>query len=59
MANDDLRNRMVAIDPATGALVWQYGVNDTAGTKPGMLNTVDGFDILQPNGITPTHGMTQ
>lgn len=56
MANDDLRNRMVAIDPATGALVWQYGVSDVAGTKPGMLNTVDGFDILSPNGSTPTHG---
>jgi outer membrane protein assembly factor BamB len=55
MANDDYRNRMVAIDPSTGALVWQYGVNDQAGTGPGLLNTPDGFDILQPNGVTPTH----
>jgi len=58
MANDDYRNRMVAVDPATGALVWQYGVNDTAGTAPGMLNTPDGFDILLPNGSTPTHPAT-
>jgi hypothetical protein len=26
MANDDYNDRMVAIDPATGALVWQYGI---------------------------------
>ncbi len=58
MANDDFRNRMVAIDPATGALVWQYGVNDQAGTSPGLLNTPDGFDLLQPNGATPTHPAT-
>lgn len=58
MANDDHRDRMVAIDPATGALVWQYGVNDTPGTSAGMLNKVDGFDLLAPNGTTPTHGMT-
>jgi outer membrane protein assembly factor BamB len=58
MANDDFRNRMVAIDPATGALVWQYGVNDQAGTSPGLLNTPDGFDLLQANGATPTHPAT-
>ncbi len=55
MANDDYRNRMIAFDPKTGALVWQYGVNDQAGTAPGMLNTPDGFDVLLPNGSTPTH----
>ncbi len=56
MANDDHRDRMVAIDPATGALVWQYGTNDTPGIGIGQLNRVDGFDILAPNGTTPTHG---
>jgi hypothetical protein len=55
MTNDDYRHRMVAIDPATQALVWQYGVTDTAGTAPGMLNTPDGFDLLLPDGSTPTH----
>jgi hypothetical protein len=55
MTNDDYRNRMVAIDPATQALVWQYGVTDTAGTAPGMLAIPDGFDILLPDGSTPTH----
>jgi len=58
MANDDYRNRMVAFDPHTGALVWQYGVNDQAGTSPGMLNTPDGFDLLLPDGSTPTHPAT-
>jgi hypothetical protein len=57
MTNDDYRNRMVAIDPATqAALVWQYGVTDTPGTAPGMLNTPDGFDLLLPNGTTDTPG---
>ena len=58
MINDDYANRMVAIDPATGALVWQYGVTNTAGTATGLLNTPDGFDLLLPDGSTPTHPAT-
>jgi len=58
MINDDYANRMVAIDPTTGALVWQYGITDSAGTGPGMLNTPDGFDLLAPDGSTPTHPTT-
>jgi PQQ-like domain len=58
MVNDDYANRMLAIDPTTGALVWQYGITDAAGTAPGMLNTPDGFDLLGPNGVTPTHPTT-
>ncbi len=58
MINDDYNDRMVAIDPATGALVWQYGVTGTPGTAPGMLNTPDGFDLLGPGGTTPTHPQT-
>ena len=58
LTNDDYRNRMVAIDPVTQALVWQYGVTDQPGTAPGMLNTPDGFDLLLPNGTTPTHTAT-
>ena len=30
MLNDDYNDRMVAIDPVTGALVWQYGVTGEA-----------------------------
>jgi hypothetical protein len=55
MTNDDYRHRMVAIDPATRALVWQYGVDDKSGTAPGYLNTPDGFDLLFPDGTSPTH----
>jgi hypothetical protein len=58
MTNDDYRDRMVAVDPATQALVWQYGVDDIPGTAPGWLNTPDGFDLLMPDGSTPTHPST-
>jgi hypothetical protein len=58
MLNDDYANRMVAVDPTTGALVWQYGITDAAGTALGMLNTPDGFDLLAPDGSTPTHPAT-
>ena len=58
MVNDDYRHRMVAIDPATGALVWQYGVTDQPGSAPGLLNTPDGFDLLLADGSTPTHPAT-
>jgi hypothetical protein len=58
MANDDYNNRMVAIDPATRALVWQYGVTGRHGTGPGKLRVPDGFDLLLPNGTTPTHRAT-
>jgi hypothetical protein len=58
MVNDDYNDRMVAIDPATKALVWQYGVSGHPGTTPGLLNTPDGFDLLAPDGTTPTHPTT-
>jgi hypothetical protein len=58
MVNDDYNDRMVAIDPSTRALVWQYGVTGRAGTAHGLLNTPDGFDLLQPGGTTPTHPTT-
>jgi hypothetical protein len=58
MANDDYNNRMVAIDPATRALVWQYGVTGRRGRGPGKLHIPDGFDLLLPGGTTPTHRVT-
>jgi hypothetical protein len=58
IVNDDYNNRMAAIDPATGALVWQYGVTGKKGRAPGRLHTPDGFDLLLPNGSTPTHRTT-
>ncbi len=58
MVNDDYNDRMVAIDPPTKALVWQYGVTGHPGTAPGLLNTPDGFDLLARDGSTPTHPTT-
>jgi outer membrane protein assembly factor BamB len=58
MANDDYNDRIVAVDPSTGALVWQYGTTSVAGTAAGLLSTPDGFDILAPGGVTPTHAAT-
>jgi hypothetical protein len=55
MVNDDYRQRMVAIDPATYSVVWQYGLTDVSGTAPGLLSIPDGFDNLLANGTTPTH----
>ena len=55
MANDDYNDRMVAIDPSTGALVWQYGRTGVPGRSEGLLNTPDGFDLLGPGGSFPTH----
>ncbi len=55
LINDDYNDRMVAIDPANGALVWQYGITGTPGTAQGMLNTPDGFDVIGAGGSTPTH----
>jgi hypothetical protein len=58
LVNDDYNHRMVAIDSATGALVWQYGITGQTGTAIGYLNTPDGFDLLGPGGVTPTHPQT-
>lgn len=56
---DDYRHRIVVINPVTHSVVWQYGQTDAAGTARGFLNTPDGFDLLAPNGHTPTHSATR
>jgi glucose dehydrogenase len=58
MLNDYYNDRLVAIDPGTGALVWQYGVTGEAGVATGLLDVPDGFDVLGPGGSTPTHTAT-
>ncbi len=42
---DDLRDRVMVIDRKTKEIIWQYGVTDTRGHKPGYLFYPDGFDI--------------
>jgi hypothetical protein len=44
--NDDFNHRVVVIDPKTKQIVWQYGHDGVAGSKPGYLNTPDGIDLL-------------
>jgi N-acetylneuraminic acid mutarotase len=56
--NDDYRDRVVIIDPRTRKIVWQYGHTGEPGTGPGHLHIPDGFDLLAPNGTTPTHPFT-
>ncbi len=58
MLNDDRNDRMIAIDPSTRSLVWQYGISGHAGTAPGLLKTPDGFDLITAAGTTPTHATT-
>ncbi len=58
MLNDDYRDRVVAIDPVTDCIVWQYGLTDVPGTSAGLVSIPDGFDNLLANGTTPTHPVT-
>jgi hypothetical protein len=58
MVNDDYRDRVVVIDPATNEIVWQYGLTDLPGTAAGRLSIPDGFDLLGPGGTSPTHPQT-
>lgn len=55
---DDYRDRVAIIDPHTKRIVWQYGRTDQTGRGPDLLHTPDGFDLLAPNGTTPTHPFT-
>jgi Kelch motif/PQQ-like domain len=56
--NDDYRHRVVIIDPHTDRIVWQYGSTDSPGRGPDHLKIPDGFDLLSPEGTTPTHPYT-
>jgi outer membrane protein assembly factor BamB len=56
--NDDYRDRVVLIDPRSKRIVWQYGRTDEPGTGRDRLKIPDGFDLLAPNGTTPTHPYT-
>jgi N-acetylneuraminic acid mutarotase len=56
--NDDYRHRVAIVDPRTRKIVWQYGRTDSPGRGHDHLNTPDGFDLLSPEGETPTHPYT-
>ncbi len=42
---DDLRHRVIVIDRKSKEIIWQYGVTDVTGHKPGYLWYPDGFDL--------------
>jgi len=56
--NDDYRHRLAIVDRKTRKVVWQYGRTDEPGRGHDHLNTPDGFDLLSPAGVTPTHPYT-
>jgi hypothetical protein len=43
---DDWHHRIVAIDPRTKQIVWQYGHYGIASAAPGFLSKPDGLDLL-------------
>ncbi len=56
--NDDYRHRVAIIDPKTKKIVWQYGTTGHPGKGADHLRIPDGFDLLAPNNVTPTHPYT-
>ena len=48
MVNDDYRNRVVVIDPATDSIVWQYGITDVSPAPP--RGAVDPRRVRHPPG---------
>lgn len=58
MVNDDRNDRVIVINPATNAVVWQYGHTGVPGSGAGYLNTPDGMDLLAPYGLLGTHAAT-
>ena len=42
---DDLRDRVIVVDRKTKEIIWQYGVTNTKGHRPGYLNYPDGLDL--------------
>ena len=55
---DDYRDRIVLIDPHSKRILWQYGRANHPGAGADRLKVPDGFDLLNPSGVTPTHPYT-
>ncbi len=58
IATDDHNDRAIVVDPKTGAIVWQYGVRGQPGDAPGLLNAVDGLDLVPPYSDLVVHAAT-
>jgi hypothetical protein len=46
-ATDDYGERVVIIDRRTKRIVWQYGHQGAAGSRPGYLNKPNGLDLIR------------
>jgi hypothetical protein len=53
LATDDRNHRVVAIDPTTKKIVWEYGTKGVPGTGAGELSTPDGLDFLPAGAAMP------
>ena len=51
--NDDQRDRVVVIDPATKRIVWHYGHRDQPSAADGYLYVPDGIDLVPPGVFVP------
>lgn len=49
--NDDLRNRVIFLNPITGRILWQYGRTGVAGRGPDRLYIPDGVNLIPPGAI--------
>ncbi|MFL5823845.1 MAG: hypothetical protein ACJ764_10430 [Solirubrobacteraceae bacterium] len=52
--NDDFNHRVLVIDRATKRIVWQYGHDGVAGSRPGYLDNPDGLQLLPDRGGAPS-----
>ena len=48
LANDDLNDRVIVVNPRTDRIVWQYGHTHIPGHQPGYLSRPDGVDLASP-----------
>jgi hypothetical protein len=58
IATDDANDRVIVVDPKTNAIVWQYGVRGEPGDASGLLNAVDGLDLVPPYSDLVVHAAT-
>jgi outer membrane protein assembly factor BamB len=58
LCNDDYNDRVIVVDPATDAVVWQYGHSGQAGSAPGYLDDPDGVDLVPPFSFDIIHAST-
>ena len=51
IVSDAGNDRIVVIDPLTNRIVWQYGHQGVAGSRPGYLDQPVGIDLAPPHSL--------